>query len=165
MTTTYAETQLHDERSTWMPMKCLLLRRIPNTGQEMYYGVKMGIRTRGKTLYLGGNGLNCEIEMLDEQTMKVKMHTRDTTRGLESRFISTTNRSKPARCGLHRYRYHDRCPQGWSMPITGCSLARACVTEIRSAKTACTSVFGRLQAMRQTKRLLFAAQRARCYVV
>ena len=39
-------------------------------------------------MYLGGNGLNCEVEMLDEQTMKVKNgHARiQRAEGHESRF-------------------------------------------------------------------------------
>ncbi len=32
----------------------------------------MGARARRQLMYLGGNGLNCEVEMIDEQTGKVK---------------------------------------------------------------------------------------------
>jgi hypothetical protein len=38
----------------------------------MYYRLKAWVyKAGGKLLYLGGNGLNCEVEFLDEQTMVV----------------------------------------------------------------------------------------------
>ncbi len=56
---------------------------------EMYYGVKGWVHERGgKLIYLGGNGLNCKVEIPDEETMKVfNGDARETgRRGLESRF-------------------------------------------------------------------------------
>ena len=55
----------------------------------MYYDLKAWVRERGgKLMYLGGNGLNCEVELLDEQTMKVKNGDMRVQRaeGYESRF-------------------------------------------------------------------------------
>ena len=86
----YAETQLHDGTLDLDAYEMLIITTHPEYwSKEMYYGVKKWVYERGgKFLYLGGNGLNCEIEMLDEQTMKVKNgDARDVqTRGLESRF-------------------------------------------------------------------------------
>ena len=86
----YAETQLHDGTLDLGAYKVLIITTHPEYwSKEMYYGLKKWIQERGgKLLYLGGNGLNCEIEMLDEQTMKVKNgDARDMqARGLESRF-------------------------------------------------------------------------------
>ena len=86
----YAETQLHDGTLDLDAYKVLIITTHPEYwSKEMYYGVKTWVHERGGSLlYLGGNGLNCEIEMLDAQTMKVKNgDARDMqARGLESRF-------------------------------------------------------------------------------
>jgi N,N-dimethylformamidase len=59
----------------------------------MYYKLKAWVFERGgKLLYLGGNGLNCEVEFLDESTMRVRNSSIGSNgplmreRGMESRF-------------------------------------------------------------------------------
>ena len=86
----YAETQLHTGELNLDDYKILLLGPHPEYwSQEMYYKVKSWVHERGgKLIYLGGNGLNCKIEMLDAATMKVyNTDLRETSRGgFESRF-------------------------------------------------------------------------------
>ena len=86
----YAETQLHFDQLDLDQYKVLIITTHPEYwSRKMYYGVKAWVRERGgKLMYLGGNGLNCEVELIDEQTMKVKNgDTRvQRAKGYESRF-------------------------------------------------------------------------------
>ena len=70
----YAETQFHFDQFDLDQYKILIITTHPEYwSRKMYYDVKAWVCERGgKLMYLGGNGLNCEVEMLDERTMKVK---------------------------------------------------------------------------------------------
>ena len=86
----YAETQLHFGQLDLNQYKVLIITTHPEYwSRKMYYEVKAWVRERGgKLMYLGGNGLNCEVELIDEQTMKVKNGDArvQQAKGYESRF-------------------------------------------------------------------------------
>ena len=86
----YAETQFHFGQLDLDQYKVLIITTHPEYwSRKMYYELKAWVRERGgKLMYLGGNGLNCEVEMIDEQTMKVKNGDMRVQRaeGYESRF-------------------------------------------------------------------------------
>ena len=66
----YAETQLHFGQLDLDAYKILIITTHPEYwSSEMYFKVKKWVFERGgKLLYLGGNGLNADVEFLDEQT-------------------------------------------------------------------------------------------------
>lgn len=70
----YAETQFHFGELDLDAYKMLIITTHPEYwSASMYRSLKEWVFERGgRLLYLGGNGLNCEIEMLDRQTMRVK---------------------------------------------------------------------------------------------
>jgi len=70
----YSETQLHFDRLDLDRYTTLIITTHPEYwSRKMYYDVKAWVHERGgRLMYLGGNGLNCEVEFTDEQTMKVK---------------------------------------------------------------------------------------------
>ncbi len=70
----YSETQLHFDQLNFNQYKVLITTTYPEYwSRKMYYDVKAWVHERGgKFMYLGGNGLNCEVEFPDEQTMVVK---------------------------------------------------------------------------------------------
>lgn len=86
----YAETQFHDGTLDLDQYKVLVLGPHPEYwSRTMYYKLKDWVHNRGgKLLYLGGNGLNCEVEFLDAD--RIVVHNGDErvriARGLESRF-------------------------------------------------------------------------------
>ncbi|MES2792776.1 MAG: carboxypeptidase-like regulatory domain-containing protein [Planctomycetota bacterium] len=86
----YAETQLHDGTLDLDQYKVLILGPHPEYwSRTMYYKLKDWVHNRGgKLLYLGGNGLNCEVEFLDEYRIAVRNGDERVRieRGLESRF-------------------------------------------------------------------------------
>jgi hypothetical protein len=86
----YAETQLHSGDLNLDDYRVLVLGPHPEYwSQTMYYKVKAWVQERGgKLMYLGGNGLNCDVEFRDEQTMLVRNgdERERIRRGLESRF-------------------------------------------------------------------------------
>jgi hypothetical protein len=88
----YAETQLHDGTLDLDRYRVLVLSTHPEYwSREMYFKVKRWVFERGgKLMYLGGNGLNCEVEFIDPTT--VVHHNGDgrtlRERGFESRFHS-----------------------------------------------------------------------------
>jgi hypothetical protein len=61
----YAETQLHDGTLDLRAYKVLILSTHPEYwSRAMYFNVKTWVQTQGgKLMYLGGNGLNCEVEL------------------------------------------------------------------------------------------------------
>jgi len=69
----YAETQLHDGTLNLDDYDTLLISTHPEYwSQEMYFGVKRWVHERGgKLVYLGGNGLNCEVRFTNPTTMVV----------------------------------------------------------------------------------------------
>ena len=68
----YAEYQLHDGTLDLTRYKILVLNVHPEYwSAEMYWRLKAWVFDEGgKLLYLGGNGLNCKIEFLDETSMR-----------------------------------------------------------------------------------------------
>lgn len=86
----YAETQLHDGTLDLDQYKVLVLGPHPEYWtRTMYYKLKDWVHNRsGKLVYLGGNGLNCEVDLLDLDRMIVQNGDERIRieRGLESRF-------------------------------------------------------------------------------
>ena len=86
----YAETQFHFGQLKLEDYRVLIISTHPEYwSSEMYYSLKSWVREGGgRLLYLGGNGLNCKVEFLNEATMKVwNGDAREMKRrGLESRF-------------------------------------------------------------------------------
>ena len=86
----WSETQLHYGQLRLDDYRVLVISTHPEYwSEEMYRAVKSWVFERGgKLMYLGGNGLNCMIEMLDEGTMKAfNGSARELARrGAESRF-------------------------------------------------------------------------------
>jgi N,N-dimethylformamidase len=66
----YAETQLHFGQLDLDKYKVLVISTHPEYwSAQMYARVKAWVFERGgRLVYLGGNGLNCDVEFLDEQT-------------------------------------------------------------------------------------------------
>ncbi len=69
----YAETQFHFDQFSLDDYEVLILSTHPEYwSRAMYERLKSWVNERGgKLLYLGGNGLNCEVEFLDEATIVV----------------------------------------------------------------------------------------------
>lgn len=88
----YSETQFHFDKLNLDDYKLLIISTHPEYwSAEMYYRLKSWVFERGgRLMYLGGNGLNCDVEFLDEQTCIYRnedvRELRDESRGLESRF-------------------------------------------------------------------------------
>ncbi len=70
----YSETQFHNDSFSLDAYKLLIITTHPEYWtRKMYDTLKSWVYERGgKLMYMGGNGLNCEVEMLDKVTMKVK---------------------------------------------------------------------------------------------
>jgi N,N-dimethylformamidase len=86
----YAETQFHFGELDLDAYKVLIITTHPEYwSAAMYRRLKEWVDQRGgRLLYLGGNGLNCEVELPDRQTMRVKNgdDRRRRAGGFESRF-------------------------------------------------------------------------------
>jgi hypothetical protein len=72
----YAEHHLHAGQLDLDAYKILLLSVHPEYwSREMYNQVKRWVYERGgRLMYLGGNGLNCEIEVLDQGRIRFRNH-------------------------------------------------------------------------------------------
>ncbi len=70
----YAETQLHNETLDLSAYKALLIAVHPEYWtREMFDRVKRWVfEEGGRLIYLGGNGLNCEVTLHDDMTMTVQ---------------------------------------------------------------------------------------------
>lgn len=64
----YGETQFHFDQVPLDDYRVLIISTHPEYwSAEMYYRLKSWVFERGgRLMYLGGNGLNCEVEFLDE---------------------------------------------------------------------------------------------------
>jgi N,N-dimethylformamidase len=85
----YAETQLHDGTLELDAYWVLILSTHPEYWtRKMYLAVKSWVNERGgKLMYLGGNGLNCEAELLGDAAVYQNGDAREMKRGaFESRF-------------------------------------------------------------------------------
>jgi hypothetical protein len=69
----YAETQFHFGQLPLEEYRVVILSTHPEYwSRDMYFRLKNWVHQRGgRLLYLGGNGLNCEVEFLNESTMVV----------------------------------------------------------------------------------------------
>ncbi len=92
----YAESQLDSGVCQLDQYDVLILNTHPEYWtRRMYSGVKSWVFERGgKLLYLGGNGINCEVELLDDGAMRVRnedvseARARRSYQGLGARFPS-----------------------------------------------------------------------------
>jgi N,N-dimethylformamidase len=68
----YAEQQLHNDELDLDAYQIVISAVHPEYwSREMYDRIKRWVNDRGgRFMYLGGNGLNCEIELLDEHRMR-----------------------------------------------------------------------------------------------
>ncbi len=88
----YAETQLHFGQLDLAAYRVLILSTHPEYwSRQMYDRVKQCVfEEGGRLVYLGGNGLNCDVEFLDEQTCIYRNDDERRLRGrgrpFESRF-------------------------------------------------------------------------------
>ena len=66
----YAETQFHFNAFKLDDYKVLIITTHPEYwSSEMYFELKRWVFERGgRLMYLGGNGMNCDVEFLDEHT-------------------------------------------------------------------------------------------------
>lgn len=79
----YSERQLHDGTLDLDAYRILMLSVHPEYwSRQMYERVKDWVWHRGgRLMYLGGNGLNCEVEFLDEHRMRFKTFLAPSTGG------------------------------------------------------------------------------------
>ncbi|MDA0659921.1 MAG: carboxypeptidase regulatory-like domain-containing protein [Planctomycetota bacterium] len=72
----YAESQLHSGVLDLDQYRVLILSVHPEYwSREMYLRVKDWVWNRGgKLIYLGGNGLNCEVEFIDDSRLRFKTY-------------------------------------------------------------------------------------------
>jgi hypothetical protein len=111
----YSDHQLHTGRLDLDAYRLLILSVHPEYwSAAMYRRVKAWVFERGgRLMYLGGNGLNCEVEFPDEATLRFKTHLRparsgdlgmpdpaDPTRYLESRLHRTLGESEASLLGV-----------------------------------------------------------------
>lgn len=70
----YAETQFHQGVLHLDAYQVVITSTHPEYwSKEMYFNLKEWVFERGgKLLYLGGNGLNCPVEFIDEYTMTIR---------------------------------------------------------------------------------------------
>jgi N,N-dimethylformamidase len=79
----YSEAQLHDGELDLDAYKILVLSVHPEYwSRRMYQRVKEWVHRRGgKLMYLGGNGLNCEVEFLGDDRLRFMTHLAPSTGG------------------------------------------------------------------------------------
>ncbi len=79
----YSEGHLHDGDIDLDAYKILIISIHPEYWSRlMYQRVKDWVHLRGgKLMYLGGNGLNCEVEFLDQDRLRFKTHLAPSTGG------------------------------------------------------------------------------------
>ena len=67
----YAETQLHDGTLDLNAYKVLIISTHPEYwSRQMYFRVKTWVKEQGgRLMYLGGNGLNCETEFVNDTSV------------------------------------------------------------------------------------------------
>lgn len=89
----YAEAQLHDGALKLDDYQVLAVSVHPEYWtREMYFKLKQWVFEQGgRLMYLGGNGLNCEVTMGDDATLRCLSHddTSDPSSGHESRMHRT----------------------------------------------------------------------------
>jgi hypothetical protein len=70
----YSETQFHFGKVPLDEYRVLIISTHPEYwSREMYFALKAWVHERGgRLMYLGGNGLNCEVRFLDESTIVIE---------------------------------------------------------------------------------------------
>jgi hypothetical protein len=110
----YADFHLHSAQLDLSAYKVLILGAHPEYWSEaMYRCVKAWVREQGgRLMYLGGNGLNCEVEFPDAATMRCRTNLlspagqlgmvdpQNATGYLESRFHRTVRESEANLLGV-----------------------------------------------------------------
>jgi hypothetical protein len=110
----YSEYHLHSGQVDLSAYKILILGPHPEYWSEaMYRRVKKWVYEEGgRLMYLGGNGLNCVVEFLDEATMLCRTHLysptgklgmpdpKDPARALDSRFHRVAGESEASLLGI-----------------------------------------------------------------
>jgi hypothetical protein len=86
----YAESQLHFGMLDLNAYRVLIVGAHPEYwSSEMYFKVKQWVFDRGgRLMYLGGNGLNCDVEFLDQQTCIYRNEDSRRMRAADSTFES-----------------------------------------------------------------------------
>jgi hypothetical protein len=89
----YAESQLHSGVLDLNAYQVLIISTHPEYwSMNMYQKLKSWVQGGGKLMYLGGNGINCEVEISNDGSAMIVKNgdARDVqARGLESRFHLT----------------------------------------------------------------------------
>lgn len=71
----YSDSQLHDGTLPLTAYSILVLTAHPEYWtREMYLRVKEWVHSGGKLVYLGGNGLNCEVTLNESGAMRCRTH-------------------------------------------------------------------------------------------
>jgi len=106
----YSETQLHFEALDLDAYKLLITGVHPEYwSSEMYYRLKEWVFNRGgRLMYLGGNGLNCRVEFLDEQTCIYRNDDCNKLREPGSEFESRFHISEESEANLLGVVYDER---------------------------------------------------------
>jgi len=99
----YAESQLHSGVLDLNAYQVLIISTHPEYwSMNMYQKLKSWVQGGGKLMYLGGNGINCEVEISNDGSAMIVKNgdARDVqARGLESRF-HLTGESEAALLGV-----------------------------------------------------------------
>lgn len=106
----YAETQLHFGALDLDAYRVLILSTHPEYwSRQMYDAVKAWVFERGgRLMYLGGNGLNCDVEFLDEQTCIYRNEEERRLRAPGSRYESRFHLRHESEASLLGVVYDDR---------------------------------------------------------
>lgn len=98
----YADHQLHTGVLDLDAYRVLIVSTHPEYwSRAMYETVKAWVWERGgQLMYLGGNGLDCEVEFLDDATMRFKNFRKNA--GAESGMWDPDNPGRYLECRLHR---------------------------------------------------------------
>src|SRR4029077_9654938 len=83
----YAEAQLHDGTLDLYQYRVLVVHTHPEYwSRQMYARVKAWVFERGgRLVYLGGNGLDCEVTFLDPSTLRFLTEDEDPSGPFENR--------------------------------------------------------------------------------
>jgi len=106
----YSETQLHLGNLNLDAYKVLLLGPHPEYWSDlMFRSVKHWVFEQGgRLMYLGGNGLNCEVEFVDEQTCIYRNEDARELRNPDRRFESRFHQRQESEANLLGVVYDER---------------------------------------------------------
>jgi hypothetical protein len=96
----YAEAHLHDGALDLDAYRVVILPAHPEYWtRQMYFRLKAWVHERGgRLMYLGGNGVNCEVELLDDGTMRCRSQRQKPPQ--ESRFHRSVGESEASLLGV-----------------------------------------------------------------